>query len=90
MELNSENLEKYAHRMKEELDLKGVVVTLGKEEVFIQNPGQKYKIIPTRAKEVYDVSGAGDTFTAIFSMVSSLEDNWFIASDIVNHGSGIV
>lgn len=89
LELTAENLEKYAHIMRNNLALKGMVVTLGDKGVFIQNPKNKYKIIPTRAKDVFDVSGAGDTFTAIFTMALAICNDWFIAGDIANYGSGI-
>jgi len=48
------------------------------------------KHIPTKAKEVYDVTGAGDTVVATLAMSlaagSSLED----AARIANHAAGIV
>lgn len=90
MALNSENLEKYAIQLRKNLHLEGIVVTLGARGVFIQNPAWEYKIIPTRAKTVFDVSGAGDTFTALFTMSLCVDNDWFIAGDIANHGSGIV
>ncbi len=90
MALATEKLEHYAEQLRKKIQLDGMVITLGDKGVFIQNPKGDYRIIPTRAKEVFDVSGAGDTFTALFTLAMALQEDWFVAGDIANHGSGIV
>jgi len=46
-----------------------VVITLGKDgmAIFSEKSGQ-YFMIPTEAREVYDVSGAGDTIIAVLAL----------------------
>lgn len=49
-----------------------VIVTLGKEGMAIFSAGHKQvRLIPTYAREVYDVSGAGDTVIAVLSLALS-------------------
>jgi len=56
----------YAKQMLNKYNFRGLIVTLGENGVYYHFDG-KSKIIPTEAHEVYDVSGAGDTFTAAFT-----------------------
>ena len=88
-ELRKDDLEKHAQILVQNLDLEGIVVTLGRDGVFIlDNKGENF-VIPTKAKEVYDVSGAGDTFIAAFSAGLILSGNWFIAAKAGNLASGV-
>ena len=45
---------------------------------------------PTRAREVFDVSGAGDTVIALFTLALSAGASTAEAAEIANHASGIV
>jgi D-beta-D-heptose 7-phosphate kinase/D-beta-D-heptose 1-phosphate adenosyltransferase len=47
-------------------------------------------VIPTKAREVYDVSGAGDTVIAAFTLALSAGANPEEAAEIANHAAGIV
>jgi D-beta-D-heptose 7-phosphate kinase/D-beta-D-heptose 1-phosphate adenosyltransferase len=51
---------------------------------------QEPAIIPTRAQEVYDVSGAGDTViaTAMLSLVSGA--SYYEAALLANYAAGVV
>jgi rfaE bifunctional protein kinase chain/domain len=62
-----------------ETQARHVVITRGKEGMAIFTKGsKKVKLIPTYAREVYDVSGAGDTVIAVLALAlasgASLED----------------
>ncbi len=88
-ELRKDDLEKHARELVHNLDLDGILVTLGEDGVFIlDNKGESF-VIHTKAKEVYDVSGAGDTFIAAFSAGLILSRNWFIAAKAGNLASGV-
>ncbi|MCS7279496.1 MAG: D-glycero-beta-D-manno-heptose-7-phosphate kinase [Thermodesulfobacteriaceae bacterium] len=62
--LSPENLEKSCQRLLEKYHLKFIVVTLGKNGIFLFCPENGTFFQPAQAKEVYDVSGAGDTVIA--------------------------
>lgn len=69
---------------------KELVITLGADGMLLSCEGQVGKHMPTRAREVFDVSGAGDTviaaLTAARATGASLED----AADFANHAAGVV
>ena len=49
-----------------------------------------FKVIPTRAKEVYDVSGAGDTVIAASTLALCVKDDPVQAAEIANYAAGVV
>jgi len=67
-----------------------VLVTRGEKgmSLFMKNGTDKH--IPTKAKEVYDVTGAGDTVVATLSIAISAGASLEEAAIIANHAAGIV
>jgi bifunctional ADP-heptose synthase (sugar kinase/adenylyltransferase) len=56
--------------------------------LFQQNDAPHY--IPTRARQVFDVSGAGDTAIALFTLGLVCGTTPIEAAEIANHGSAVV
>lgn len=86
-----DNIYKAGMKLYHKLNLDGLIVTRGKDGIsIIRNDGHKMFTLPTKAKEVYDVSGAGDTVMAMFvlSYLSglSLEES----AELANIAAGIV
>jgi D-beta-D-heptose 7-phosphate kinase/D-beta-D-heptose 1-phosphate adenosyltransferase len=46
--------------------------------------------VPPRAREVFDISGAGDTAIALFTLALVSGASPIEAAEISNHGSGVV
>jgi D-beta-D-heptose 7-phosphate kinase/D-beta-D-heptose 1-phosphate adenosyltransferase len=67
-----------------------VLVTLGEQGMMLFQRGSEPHHIPTRAREVYDVSGAGDTAIAVLTLALSAGMSPEVAADVANHASGIV
>jgi D-beta-D-heptose 7-phosphate kinase/D-beta-D-heptose 1-phosphate adenosyltransferase len=67
-----------------------LLITLGEQGMMLFRPGQPPYHTPTRAKEVFDVSGAGDTAIALFTLALSAGATASEAAEISNHASGIV
>ena len=67
-----------------------LLVTLGEQGMMLFRPDQTPFHIPTRAQEVFDVSGAGDTAIALFTLALCAGATPPEAADISNHASGIV
>ncbi|NLA22387.1 MAG: bifunctional heptose 7-phosphate kinase/heptose 1-phosphate adenyltransferase, partial [Candidatus Marinimicrobia bacterium] len=88
-ELALTKIEPLARQLIDELNLKGLIVTLGEQGVFVLDTDQKAALIPTKAREVFDVSGAGDTFIAVFTAVLMVTNDWKIAAEVANLASGI-
>jgi len=68
----------------------GVLITLGEHGMCLFQKGRRPASIPTTAREVYDVSGAGDTvisaFTAALAAGSPMEE----AAIVANYAAGVV
>lgn len=74
----------------EKWNVASVLVTLGEHGMMLFERGKEPHHIPTRAREVYDVSGAGDTAIALLTLALAAGFSLQDAADIANHASGIV
>ncbi|MBW2989715.1 D-glycero-beta-D-manno-heptose-7-phosphate kinase [Candidatus Woesearchaeota archaeon] len=66
-----------------------ILVTKGEKGMSLYEKGGKVTDIPAKAKEVYDVSGAGDTVVAVLSLALSSGSSLRQAAMIANHAAGI-
>jgi D-beta-D-heptose 7-phosphate kinase/D-beta-D-heptose 1-phosphate adenosyltransferase len=68
----------------------GILITLGEQGMCLFQKGRSPASIPTTAREVYDVSGAGDTvisaFTAALAAGAPMEE----AAIVANYAAGVV
>ncbi len=71
-------------------DLKGLLVTLGEHGMILFEKGAAPYHTPTKAREVFDVSGAGDTAIALYSLAICAGATAHEAAEISNHASGVV
>ena len=62
------NLEEAGRKLLEELAAEAVLITRGPEGMSLFRPGRETTHIPVMAREVYDVTGAGDTVIATFTL----------------------
>jgi D-beta-D-heptose 7-phosphate kinase/D-beta-D-heptose 1-phosphate adenosyltransferase len=67
-----------------------VQVTLGEQGMILFERGGEPHHIPTVAREVFDVSGAGDTAIALFTLALTAGASPLQAAEVSNHASGIV
>jgi D-beta-D-heptose 7-phosphate kinase/D-beta-D-heptose 1-phosphate adenosyltransferase len=67
-----------------------LLITLSEQGMMLFEPGRPPFHIPTRAQEVFDVSGAGDTAIALFTAALAGGAAPIEAAEISNHASGIV
>lgn len=67
-----------------------LVVTLGKDGMFICKKSKPIKHIPTVAREVFDTSGAGDAVTAALSLAMCSGLDFEKAAKFANIAAGIV
>lgn len=64
-----EDLKKAGDKLLSQTDAKSILITCGADGMFVTEPDQKYQKIPVFNKsEVFDVTGAGDTVTAVYSL----------------------
>ncbi|MDQ6765069.1 MAG: PfkB family carbohydrate kinase [Verrucomicrobiota bacterium] len=74
----------------EKWETKYLLITLGEQGMMLFNrDGARYHA-PTRAQQVFDVSGAGDTAIAMFTLALTCGASGEEAADIANHASAVV
>jgi D-beta-D-heptose 7-phosphate kinase/D-beta-D-heptose 1-phosphate adenosyltransferase len=84
------NLMRVADQLLNELRPAVLLITLGELGMLLCRHGQKPFHIPTVAQEVFDVSGAGDTVIATFTLAIAAGASPLEAAIISNHAAGIV
>lgn len=67
-----------------------ILVTLGEHGMMLFESGKKPLHIPTKARQVFDVSGAGDTAIGLFTLALTGGANAIEAAEIANHASAVV
>lgn len=72
------------------LSCMALVITRGDEGMTLFEKGGKIHHIPTCAREVYDVSGAGDTVIASLTLSHAAGATLKNAAIIANHAAGVV
>lgn len=84
------NLMRVAEGLLNEFRPAVLLITLGELGMLLCRHGQKPFHIPTVAQEVFDVSGAGDTVIATFTLAIAAGASPPEAAIISNHAAGIV
>jgi D-beta-D-heptose 7-phosphate kinase/D-beta-D-heptose 1-phosphate adenosyltransferase len=77
-------------RLHELYATKHLVITLGEEGMLLSAGGKIQKIIPTAAREVFDVSGAGDTALAALVLALTARAPLETAALFANAAAGVV
>lgn len=67
-----------------------IIITRGKKGMSLFESEKKVLHVPTKAKEVFDVSGAGDTVVAALSLALAVNAKLPDAVEIANHAAGLV
>jgi len=88
--LSDPNLLLVADRLLNELGPAILLITLGEQGMLLCLRDQKPFHIPTVAQEVFDVSGAGDTVIASFTLAIAAGASPLEAALLSNHAAGIV
>jgi len=88
--LQDKNLMAAAEKLLQELSPALLLITLGEQGMLLCQRKQKPIHIPTVAQEVFDVSGAGDTVIASFTLAIAAGASPLEAAIISNHAGGVV
>jgi rfaE bifunctional protein kinase chain/domain len=84
------NLIRTAGRLLNDLSPALLLITLGEQGMLLCRRGEKPHHIPTVAQEVFDVSGAGDTVIATFTLAIAAGASPLEATILSNHAAGVV
>jgi len=67
-----------------------LLITLSEQGMMLFRPGNAPYHTPTRAREIYDVSGAGDTSISLYTLGIAAGATPEEAAELANHAAGIV
>ena len=85
-----EDLISSSMKIIKDLSLQGLIITRSELGVTLVEKSGFNVHLPATAKEVSDVTGAGDTFISIFSSAIASGLNGYQAADLANKAAGIV
>lgn len=82
--------EEVLRSIRERLDCRHLLVTLGEEGMMLLGEDDdEVRTIPSEAREVYDVSGAGDTVTAVLAVALAGSATVLEGSRLANFAAGL-
>ncbi|GHT47939.1 RfaE bifunctional protein, domain I [Endomicrobiia bacterium] len=86
----TEDIATLGKRILKTLDSDSVLITRGEKGMILIEPNNKITNIPARAKEVYDVTGAGDTVISTMTLALAAKADLLSAAEVANFAAGIV
>ena len=86
---NEKKLIQTAQEMCKNLDLKGILITRSSDGMLLVNKSYRKKI-NSIAKDVYDVTGAGDTVLAAVALLKAIGIDTLLALDFANYAASKV
>jgi rfaE bifunctional protein kinase chain/domain len=91
MKINSdEDISSAGERLLLELNSQYVLLTLGENGIAVFEKNGTEKRMPTKARKVADVSGAGDTVISTLTIALTAGANIYEASLLANYAAGVV
>lgn len=84
------DLLRVGHRLLGRLKARAVLITRGEQGMSLFEAGKAVVHIPTVAREVYDVTGAGDTVMGALSLALAAKADMHTAAVLANYAAGIV
>ena len=76
--------------LQRRLDAEAVLVTRGPQGMSLFERGGRYTHLPTAAREVFDVTGAGDTVVSVVALALAAGADMVAACALSNHAAGLV
>jgi len=89
---NSDDLMLLSEKLLKKFDFKALLVTRGEEGMSLFEKRRKieHTYFPAQAKEIYDVTGAGDTVIGVLALALAAQADLKEATCLANHAAGIV
>lgn len=86
---DADDLARRAQKLRAELELDALIVTRSEEGMSLFTAHESHHE-PTVAREVFDVSGAGDTVIGVLALMVAAGADLHAAMKVANHAAGIV
>ena len=87
---NKQDIEINGRGLLNFLSIESLLITLGEHGMYLFEHNKNPFPIPTMARQVFDVSGAGDTVIAVFALCLAAGADKSQAAKIANYAAGIV
>ncbi|MFH2047351.1 MAG: D-glycero-beta-D-manno-heptose-7-phosphate kinase [Pseudomonadota bacterium] len=87
---NNSSLLKAGEKIIESTGVPNVLITCGKDGMVLFEKGKRPYKIKAKARQVFDVSGAGDTVVAILGLCTAFGTPFKVGASIANTAAGIV
>jgi len=87
---NDGDLTRAARGMIDRLELDAILVTRSEKGMLLLERGDEPQFLLTRAREVYDVTGAGDTVIAVLAAALATRESLASAAALANLAAGLV
>lgn len=87
---NEEELVSKGLALMSELELQAILITRGEHGMTLLRPNSEELHLPARAREVFDVTGAGDTVISVLASALAAGDSLADATGIANLAAGLV
>lgn len=85
-----DTLESRARRLMQEFELGGLLITRGEHGMSLIAADQPALHLPAHAREVYDVTGAGDTVISVLAAALAAGSDLPVATALANVAAGLV
>lgn len=87
---DNQDLQKVGEKLLEKLNPKYALLTLGEKGISLFEKDKEMRSVPTKARKVSDVSGAGDTVISTLTMALAAGTNIYEAAYLANYAGGLV
>ncbi len=87
---DEDELVQRGERLRRELELEALLITRSEKGVTLLREGHVPLHLPTRAREVFDVTGAGDTVISVLSAAVAAGQDLAEATSLANLAAGVV
>lgn len=87
---DEKDVEKMGNALRAKINADSVLVTRGEHGMSLFEKGKAPYHIPTRAREVFDVTGAGDTVISTMTLALAAGASLRDAAELSNHAAGLV
>ncbi len=78
-----------ATHLQEKLDLEAAIITLDKDGMAMKHADGRLKHLPTRPRQVYDITGAGDMVMSVLGMALAAGADYEQAIQLANIAGGL-
>ncbi|HMC88570.1 MAG TPA: D-glycero-beta-D-manno-heptose 1-phosphate adenylyltransferase [Gemmataceae bacterium] len=78
-----------ASRLREQLDLEAAIITLDKDGMALVHRDGRRQVFPTRPRQVYDITGAGDMVLSVLGMALAAGADYEPAIRLANIAGGL-